>query len=99
VVVRVGTSFISEEQARRNIENEIPDISAAGLSDTSSPHQTLGVFENTAYRVRKSWADILDRIQVEPYAKGSEHSPSDDRVTVDLETFWTAVVHTLQVRL
>ncbi|GJJ10235.1 hypothetical protein Clacol_004461 [Clathrus columnatus] len=50
VDVRVGVSFISIEQARANLDNEIPD----GTS-----------LEETAYNTRKAWADKLDLIQLE----------------------------------
>ena len=72
VNVRVGVSFISVEQARANLEKEIPD----GTD-----------LERTAYRTREAWAEKLDRIQIE--------GASEDQ----LETFYTGVFHTLQVRL
>lgn len=50
VNVRVGVSFISVEQARSNLENEIPD----GVS-----------LEETAKKTRVEWAEKLDRIAVE----------------------------------
>ncbi|KAF8574015.1 glycoside hydrolase family 92 protein [Ramaria rubella] len=50
VDVRVGVSFISVEQARANLEKEIPD----GTS-----------LEETAYGTRKAWAEKLDRISIE----------------------------------
>lgn len=50
VNVRVGVSFISIEQARRNIDSEIPD------------GKTL---EETARETREAWAEKLDRIQIE----------------------------------
>jgi len=103
VTVRVGTSFISEDQARKNIDTEIPDRSASSSSSTGSPaptgsmplHLQPGTFENTAHVVRKSWADILERIEVLPYADGKENK-DDKRAAVDLASFWTGVVHTLQ---
>ncbi|KAL7422033.1 hypothetical protein Q5752_003806 [Cryptotrichosporon argae] len=49
VDVRVGVSFISVEQARRNLDLEIPD------------GQTL---EQTSYRTRRAWADKLDGLSV-----------------------------------
>ncbi|KAF7333029.1 Glycoside hydrolase family 92 protein [Mycena venus] len=50
VNVRVGVSFISIDQARRNLDNEIPD----------------GVpLEETARRTRTAWAEKLDRITLE----------------------------------
>ncbi|GBE78894.1 glycoside hydrolase family 92 protein [Sparassis crispa] len=50
VGVRVGVSFISVEQARKNLDTEIPD-------DIS--------LEETARGVRQAWAEKLDRIKVE----------------------------------
>ncbi|KAI0795422.1 glycoside hydrolase family 92 protein [Abortiporus biennis] len=48
--VRVGTSFISEEQACRNLKNEIPDGTT---------------LEETAQKTREAWTEKLDRIQIE----------------------------------
>ncbi|KAJ7342642.1 glycosyl hydrolase family 92-domain-containing protein [Mycena albidolilacea] len=50
VNVRVGVSFISVAQARRNLDNEISD----GVS-----------LEETARRTRAAWAEKLDRITLE----------------------------------
>lgn len=50
VEVRVGVSFISVEQARKNLDDEIPDGTT---------------LEQTAKVVRKEWAEKLDRIQLE----------------------------------
>ncbi|KZS94221.1 glycoside hydrolase family 92 protein [Sistotremastrum niveocremeum HHB9708] len=50
VNVRIGVSYISVEQARRNLDNEIPD----GRS-----------LESTAEQTRTAWAEKLDRIQLE----------------------------------
>ncbi|KAI1790667.1 glycoside hydrolase family 92 protein [Ganoderma leucocontextum] len=50
VNVRVGVSFISVEQARANLDREIPD----GTS-----------LEDTAFRTRSQWAEKLDRVQIE----------------------------------
>lgn len=47
VEVRIGTSFISVEQARRNLEREIPD----GTS-----------IEETAAATREAWREKLGRI-------------------------------------
>ena len=69
VNVRIGVSFISVEQARRNLEKEIPDGTR---------------LEQTARRTRTEWAEKLDRVQVEG---GSQEQ---------LETFYTALFHTLQ---
>lgn len=103
ISLRVGTSFISEEQARKNLDTEIPDRTPSSSGVTVSPsseptplHLQVGTIENTAYLVRKSWTDILDRIEVLPYANG-EQNEDDKRAIVDLEAFWTGVVHTLQV--
>ena len=71
VGVRVGVSFISVEQARRNLDREIPDGTE---------------LEGTAYGTREARAEKLDRIRIE--------GASEDR----LETFYTGVFHTLQVR-
>ena len=95
ITLRVGTSFISEEQARKNIDEEIPDPSSTFI-ESQDKHLISGTFENTAYRVRKSWADIINRIELDVYADGRTE-PSDTRAHVDEQTFWTAVVHTLQV--
>ncbi|KAF8518825.1 alpha-1,2-mannosidase [Hysterangium stoloniferum] len=48
--VRVGVSFISIDQARANLNKEIPD---------GTP------LEKTAYTTRQAWAEKLDRIQIE----------------------------------
>ena len=50
VEVRVGVSFISIEQARRNLDAEVPDGTA---------------LERTAERTRAAWAEKLDRIRIE----------------------------------
>lgn len=49
VNVRVGVSFISVDQARKNLDAEIPD----GTS-----------LEETAKKTRAEWAEKLDRIQI-----------------------------------
>lgn len=99
ITLRIGTSFISEAQASRNIDLEIPDVDGVRRDGAHNDvHLVPGTFENTAYRVRKSWADILDRIVVEPYINKADQV-GDDRALVDLESFWTGVVHTLQVRI
>lgn len=56
VTLRIGTSFISVDQARRNIDEEIPDVPAT----TSSPlaHPSL---ERTEAHVRTAWTEKLDR--------------------------------------
>lgn len=48
--VRVGVSFISVEQARKNLDTEIPDGTT---------------LEHTAYKTRKEWAEKLDRVKIE----------------------------------
>ncbi|KAJ7476835.1 glycosyl hydrolase family 92-domain-containing protein, partial [Mycena galericulata] len=50
VNVRVGVSFISVAQARRNLDAEIPDSVA---------------LEETARRTRAAWAEKLDRVNLE----------------------------------
>lgn len=50
VNVRVGVSFISVEQARKNLEKEIPD----GIT-----------LEQTAKNTREEWAEKLDRVQIQ----------------------------------
>ncbi|KAI0666060.1 glycoside hydrolase family 92 protein [Trametes maxima] len=50
VDVRVGVSFISVDQARKNLDKEIPD----GTS-----------LEKTAEKTRAEWAEKLDRVKVE----------------------------------
>lgn len=62
----------------------------------STLHLQAGTIENTAYLVRKSWSDILDRIEVLPYADGEPHE-EDKQAEVDLAIFWTGIVRTLQV--
>ncbi|KAH9057785.1 glycosyl hydrolase family 92-domain-containing protein [Lactarius vividus] len=69
VDVRIGVSFISVEQARRNLEKEIPDGTT---------------LEQTAKTTRAKWAEKLDRVQVQGGSRGQ------------LETFYTALFHTLQ---
>ena len=99
ITLRVGTSFISEDQARSNIDDEIPASTSSVFSYnnelTEQLHLIPGTFENTAYRVRKSWADLLDRIELAPWVNADS---TDSLANVDLQSFWTAVVHTLQVR-
>jgi len=48
--IRVGVSFISIEQARRNLEKEIPDSTR---------------LESTARRTREEWRKKLETVQVE----------------------------------
>lgn len=84
-----------------NLNTEIPNRLSPPTSSEPAAESTLhlqaGTIENTAYLVRKSWSDILDRIEVLPYADGEPHE-EDERAEVDLATFWTGVVRTLQVR-
>ncbi|PPQ82587.1 hypothetical protein CVT26_002249, partial [Gymnopilus dilepis] len=101
VTLRVGTSFISEEQASKNIDVEIPNRSPSSFSTTPPEATNLylipGTLENTAYRVRKSWADVLDRIELKVYVDPNTTAAAEDpRALVDQETFWTGVVHSLQ---
>ncbi|HEU5397261.1 MAG TPA: glycoside hydrolase domain-containing protein, partial [Verrucomicrobiae bacterium] len=49
IKVRIGSSFISEEQARDNLRKEIPDWN----------------FDRVADRTRKEWNEKLNRIEVE----------------------------------
>lgn len=49
VEVRVGVSFVSVEQARRNLEREVPDGTT---------------LEQTARTTRAAWAEKLDRVRV-----------------------------------
>ncbi|KAF8905739.1 glycosyl hydrolase family 92-domain-containing protein [Gymnopilus junonius] len=97
ITLRVGTSFISEEQARKNIDAEIPDRVLPSSSDPVDLHLVPGTFENTAYRVRKSWTDILNRIELKVYVDPNTAAASTDpRDFVDQQTFWTGVVHSIQ---
>ncbi|EKM58752.1 glycoside hydrolase family 92 protein [Phanerochaete carnosa HHB-10118-sp] len=50
VDVRIGVSFISVDQARKNLETEIPD----GMT-----------LEETARSTREAWAEKLDRIEIQ----------------------------------
>ena len=50
VNVRIGTSFISVDQARKNLDTEIPDGQA---------------LEETAYQTRMQWKDKLEMINIE----------------------------------
>jgi putative alpha-1,2-mannosidase len=59
VDVRVGTSFISIEQARANLDSEVSDATAAQSNELQTkPGSTL---KSTARRVRTEWAELLDR--------------------------------------
>jgi hypothetical protein len=50
VNVRIGVSFISVDQARRNLDNEIPDTTS---------------LEETAFKTRAAWKEKLDRVIIE----------------------------------
>lgn len=54
VSVRVGVSFISVDQARKNLDSEIPD-------ETS--------LEHTSLQIESLWAEKLDRVKVEGATK------------------------------
>ncbi|KAF9523228.1 glycosyl hydrolase family 92-domain-containing protein [Crepidotus variabilis] len=104
VTLRVGTSFISEEQASKNIDAEVPDkpfgsvLFAQDIKPSTidkDAYRKPGTFENTAYRVRKEWNDIVERIELVPYLDGKPHE-EDERLEVDQGVFWTAAVRTLQ---
>lgn len=61
VEVRTGVSFVSVEQARRNLDLGIPD------------DQT---FESTVENVKKAWMEKLDRVQITGVNKTDEdHDP------------------------
>lgn len=60
VSIRVGTSFISIDQARRNIDAEAPDATSPG-SQSKGP-QTL---EETARLTRAAWTEKLDIFAIE----------------------------------
>lgn len=81
VLARIGTSFISIDQARKNLELEIPDV----ISDmTDRNGLMIGTLEHTAANVRRQWAEKLDGFRIE--------GASD----VEKEIFYTAVARTLQ---
>ncbi|WP_344635247.1 GH92 family glycosyl hydrolase [Kitasatospora cystarginea] len=50
VTVRIATSFISADQARANLDNEVPDGQG---------------FDATAASTRAAWADKLDRVHIQ----------------------------------
>ncbi|KAF9461450.1 glycoside hydrolase family 92 protein [Collybia nuda] len=98
VSLRVGTSFISIEQARKNIDEEASDHTC-----TFSPHHTLPylllgsriyppsaatnapqTLEQTALLTRTAWTTALDRFKLE------------DATAVEKEVFFTGVVHAFQ---
>lgn len=53
VKVKIGTSFISPEQARKNLDNEIPHWD----------------FEQTAQESEAAWRQVMDKIQIEASEK------------------------------
>lgn len=55
IEVRIGTSFISVEQARANLQQEIGEISAA---DRQS-------FEQVEDNLKKTWSGMVDQIEIE----------------------------------
>lgn len=57
--IRIGTSFISVEQARANLDAEIPDDSS---------------LESTAQTVRTQWAKLLDHISIDVGGKDDEEA-------------------------
>ncbi|KAF5364296.1 hypothetical protein D9756_001134 [Leucocoprinus leucothites] len=82
ISARVGTSFISIDQARRNLELEIPDV----IPDmTDSYGLMLGTLENTAASVRKQWVEKLDAFKIE------------GATDAEKEVFYTAIARTLQL--
>ena len=83
VTVRIGTSFISIDQARNNIDAEIPDRGPRAEDTRHSP-QTL---ERTARLTRSAWVEKLDRFALEGATE------------MQREVFWTGVAHALQVTL
>ncbi len=58
VLVRVGVSFISTDQACRNAEEEIPSFN----------------FESVARSAREQWTELLNRIQVDLHGVQMEHA-------------------------
>ncbi|KAF6762454.1 glycoside hydrolase family 92 protein [Ephemerocybe angulata] len=88
VDVRVGTSFISVEQARANVEAEVPDV--VGSKEPVPAHRQVGTLEWTAGRVRSQWAHLADRVSIEV---GGE---DDHEAQGDKEVFWTGIAHSLQ---
>ncbi|KAJ2913627.1 hypothetical protein MD484_g6788, partial [Candolleomyces efflorescens] len=88
VDVRVGTSFISIEQARANLDTEVPDVVPAQSSGLEG--KSGSTLESTARRVRTEWAGLFDRIEIEV---GGE---DDEEADVTKQVFWTGVAHSLQ---
>ncbi|KAF9447322.1 glycoside hydrolase family 92 protein [Macrolepiota fuliginosa MF-IS2] len=81
VSVRVGTSFISIDQARQNIDLEIPDVNPE-ISDANG--LMVGTLEHTAAHTRREWVEKLNRIQI------------GGATDAEKEIFYTAVARTLQ---
>jgi putative alpha-1,2-mannosidase len=79
--VRVGTSFVSIDQARMNLELELPNPQP-DLTDRNG--LMVGTLEHTAAGVRQQWKDKLDLFRIE------------GATDVQKEIFYTAVAHTLQ---
>ncbi|RXW16690.1 hypothetical protein EST38_g9162 [Candolleomyces aberdarensis] len=103
VDIRVGTSFISIEQARANLDSEIPSDVTTGPSEAAqadNDHEgdekavvgdaKPGTLEWTARGVRSEWAELLGRMEIEV---GGE---DDKEAEVMKQVFWTGVVHSLQ---
>lgn len=81
VQLRVGTSFVSIDQARKNIDFEIPDPN----TDITDEHGSIsGTLEHTAAGVRKQWAEKLNRVNIEGATEAEK------------EIFYTALARTLQ---
>lgn len=61
-IVRVGASFISIDQAQKNLWLEIPDT----VSDmTDGSKLMIGTSEYTAANVRRQWGEKLDGLEIE----------------------------------
>ncbi|EKM76066.1 hypothetical protein AGABI1DRAFT_63655 [Agaricus bisporus var. burnettii JB137-S8] len=78
---RVGTSFISIDQARMNLELEIPNPQP---DLTNSHGMMLGTLEHTAAGVRQQWKDKLELFKIQ------------GATDIQKEIFYTAVAHTFQ---
>lgn len=74
IEVKVGISYTSIEQARLNLDTEIPDWN----------------FDQTRDNARKTWAEALGKIEIQPSAKNSEKYNHEKLVT-----FYTAFYHSL----
>jgi putative alpha-1,2-mannosidase len=80
-IARVGTSFVSIDQARMNLELELPGPQP-DLTDRNG--LMVGTLEHTAASVRQQWKDKLDLFRIE------------GATDVQKEIFYTAVARTLQ---